>query len=89
MEIETATCARCFKTARENAIRTSQNKKETLLEEIKGHFQESKRALSESKKVLCTLIFVSAPLVPPLPPPPNKIPFLISSDKTRFFKKKK
>ena len=42
MEIETATCARCFKTARENAIRTSQNEKETLLEEIKGHFQDPK-----------------------------------------------
>ena len=34
MEIETATFARCFKTASENAIRTSQNEKETLLEEF-------------------------------------------------------
>ena len=42
MEIETATFARCFKTASENAIRTSQNEKETLLEEIKGHFQDPK-----------------------------------------------
>ena len=42
MEIETATCAQCFKTARENAIRISQNEKETLLEEIKGHFQDPK-----------------------------------------------
>ena len=42
MEIETATCARCFKTARKNAIRTSLNEKETLLEERKGHFQDPK-----------------------------------------------
>ena len=42
MKIETATWARCFKTARENAIRASQIEKETFLEEIKGHFQDPK-----------------------------------------------
>ena len=49
MEIETATSAQCFKTARENAIRTSQNEKETLLEEIKGHFQDLKGNFEDPK----------------------------------------
>ena len=49
MRIKTATCALCFKTARENAIRTSQNEKETHLEEIKGHFQDLKWHFQDSK----------------------------------------
>ena len=85
MEIETATFARCFKTARGNAIRTSWNEKETLLEEIKRHFQDLKGNFQDPKgHFLCNLIFVSAPLVPP-----EIISFLISSDKTRFFEKKR
>ena len=70
MEIETVTCTWCFKTARENVIRTSQNEKETLLEEIKGNF---------------VTWFLSLHPWCPL----KKISFLISSDKTRFFEKKK
>ena len=49
MGIKTVTCALCFKTARENEIRTSQNEKETHLEEIKGHFQDLKWHFQDSK----------------------------------------
>ena len=49
MEIETATCAWCFKTASKNAIRTSQNEKETILEEIKEHFQDLKGHFQDPK----------------------------------------
>ena len=49
MEIETTTCVWCFKTARENAIRTSQNEKETLVEEIKEQFQDLKGHFQDPK----------------------------------------
>ena len=49
MEIETATFVQCFKTARENAIRTSQNENETLLEERNRHFQDLKGNFQDPK----------------------------------------
>ena len=50
MEIETVrVCARS-----ENAIRISQNEKETLLEEIKGHFQDLKGHFQDPKRHFVT-----------------------------------